>query len=479
MTTLNGFAVTTFNGFAVADVDAAVERVGTAWADYQGANLFVTGATGFLGQWLLAVLLRANATRGLELQVTALTRAPKRFAARCPDLAGDPAVTLVQGDVRFFDFPKGRFTHLIHAATDTSAAADAQPLVLMDAIVDGTRRALTFAQFAGIRKVLFTSSGAVYGPQPAELERLAESHGGAPATTDRRAVYGQSKRLAEQMMTAYHTEFGLDTKIARCFAFVGPGMAVDGHFAIGNFIRDAVAGGPIRIGGDGTPIRSYLYAGDAAAWLLRILAAGEPGTAYNVGSDEGVTIAELAHRVNDALGGGAEVSIAGQPGTGLRNRYLPDVARARDGLGLAVWTGIEDGVRRTAEWLRAQQAAPVAVEDVGAQEGSHSGAKHHTFVIDIDGVIAALTPGNDYTLATPLQHTIDAINKLYDAGHRIILFTARGYVTGIDWTEVTAGQMQRWGVKYHELKLGKPAADYYVDDRLITVHELAKMAEQG
>lgn len=99
-----------------------------------------------------------------------------------------------------------------------------------------------------------------------------------------------------------------------------------------------------------------------------------------------------------------------------------------------------------------------------------------TFVVDIDGVVATLTPDNDYRLSGPITATIDAINLLFDRGHRIVMLTARGSATGIDWREVTRDQLSRWGLKYHELRFGKPAADYYVDDRMIAPAALVAMA---
>lgn len=100
------------------------------------------------------------------------------------------------------------------------------------------------------------------------------------------------------------------------------------------------------------------------------------------------------------------------------------------------------------------------------------------FCVDIDGVIATLVPGNDYNMAGPRQQTIDAINRFYDAGHTIILFTARGTMTGIDWREVTERQMREWGVCYHELHFGKPAADHYIDDRNLSIDEFESMSQK-
>ncbi len=104
--------------------------------------------------------------------------------------------------------------------------------------------------------------------------------------------------------------------------------------------------------------------------------------------------------------------------------------------------------------------------------------KNKKFVFDIDGVIATLTPENDYSSARPQKHVVDVINKLYDEGNKIILFTARGTETGIDWTETTKKQMADWGVSHHELKFGKPSGDYYIDDRSVLLHELIRFVSQ-
>ena len=469
-----GTEAPTLNNFRVSDLDDAWRLADVAEA-LDGANLFITGGSGFFGQWLLAVLTRARQL-GCRVSATVLSRDPGRFADRCPDLAANPALKVVAGDVRFFEYPKGRFTHAIHAATDTSVAADRRPLELVDTIVDGTRRVLSFAQAAGIRRVLFTSSGAVYGPLPPDLKAVPESYVGACPTDDRRSSYGQSKRLAEQLCTLYASEYGLEATVARCFAFVGPGMPMDGHFAIGNFIRDAVDSGNVAVAGDGTPIRSYLYAGDLAAWLLRILVHGRAGSVYNVGSNRALSIAELAQTTTKTLGG--TVTIAGCPSPdGFRSRYVPEIERAHRELGLEVWTDLPAAIGRTAAWYRRTQECRVPTESAfGRQEGSAAHKGRLTFVVDMDGVLASLTPGNDYRLAEPLESNVDAINRLHAAGHRIIILTARGSATGIDWRAVTEDQLNRWGVRHHDLQFGKPAADYYVDDRLISITDLQKLA---
>jgi nucleoside-diphosphate-sugar epimerase len=215
----------------------------------------------------------------------------------------------------------------------------------------GTSRVLDFAAASGVRALLLTSSGAVYGAQPPDCERLTEDHPGTPRAEDPSAGYAHGKRAAEFLCSVAAAETGLEVKIARCFAFVGPMLPLDANFAIGNFIRDAQLKDAIEVAGDGTPRRSYLYAADLAIWLLTILVRGESGRPYNVGSEADLSIAELASLVADVLNPGIPVLIQGTPATDApTKRYVPSTARAASELDLHVYVGLDEAIKRTAEW---------------------------------------------------------------------------------------------------------------------------------
>jgi dTDP-glucose 4,6-dehydratase len=336
-----------------ADLNEILRRGADLWEDLRGARLFITGGTGFYGKWLLESLAWVNAHLRLGVEAVVLTRRSQSFRSEAPHLASDSAIHLHEGDIRTFPFPEGKYTHLIHAATPASADLNRDnPDLMLDLIIQGTRRALEFARHASIPKVLYASSGAVYGRQPPALAHVTEDHSGGPDWLEPRSAYALGKCVGEHLCATFLQQHGVQTTIARGFAFVGPYLPLDTHFAIGNFLRDGLRGGPIRVAGDGAPYRSYLYAADLAVWLWTILLRGQPCRAYNVGNEEGISIASLAQQIARCFGVEAHIATAPTPGK-PPERYVPSTRRAREELGLNAWTGLEEAIDRSVRWHQA------------------------------------------------------------------------------------------------------------------------------
>lgn len=354
------------------DVDRLLARTTGTWDGLRGARVFVTGATGFIGSWIVEALLAADASHGLELGITALSRDPSGFSARHPRLAASSALRFVAGDVRDFVLPSGTFTHVIHAATESATRLDRDdPATMLEVCREGTRRVIDLVVRRDSTRFLFVGSGAVYARPPDGAVRLFEGMPTAALPGERSGAYAEGKRAAESICLDAAAR-GAGVTIARLFSFVGPRLPLDAHFAVGNFIRDAIAGGPIVVRGDGTSVRSYLYAADLVEWLVTILLRGSPGRAYNVGGEEGVSVADVAARVAAVAGvlhpGGTAPRIVtlGEAIAGTApERYLPDCSRARTELGLCPTTSLDEAIRRT--MLAAPRAPWAAPPGSGAR----------------------------------------------------------------------------------------------------------------
>lgn len=315
-------------------------------------RILLTGGTGFFGRALLRHWL-SLATAGEAIpHVLVLSRDPAAFLRNSPIFSGHDWLDFHAGDIlQPSSLPRAlRFTHILHAAADSTLGPLLKPLERFNQILDGTRNLLDLAVATGARRFLLTSSGAVYGPQPPDLPALPEDWPGGPVPDNPSNAYGMGKRAAEHLCALYQDAHGLETVIARCFAFAGPDLPLDVHFAIGNFIRDALTQEVITVAGDGTPLRTYLDQADLAHWLLTLLEQARPGEAYNVGSDEGVSIAQLAHLVRNLVAPDKQVRILGQGQDAQgRNRYVPDISKARQELGLRVTIPLAESIHRTAE----------------------------------------------------------------------------------------------------------------------------------
>lgn len=315
-------------------------------------KLLITGGTGFFGRSLLRYLLfRSNSACNTNIKsIVVLTRDSDNFLILYPEFRDVDGLEFFQGDICTpHTLPwKMQFTHIIHAAADSTDTFKLSNIDRYKQIVDGTENILNLARATGASRFLLTSSGGVYGRQPSNLDAIPETYCGIPESTVADNVYGVAKRQAELLCALYAEEFKLTCLIARCFAFVGPDLPLNKHFAIGNFILDAINKNDITVSGDGSPLRSYLYQDDLAKWLMTILEVGKAGEAYNVGSDQPISIADLARLVRDVLAPKKEVIINGQINSHQeRNRYIPNIDKATNQLNLSVEKGLVESIKLT------------------------------------------------------------------------------------------------------------------------------------
>jgi dTDP-glucose 4,6-dehydratase len=322
----------------------------------EGKRILLTGGTGFVGRALLDRFIALHDLGAVSCEVEVLSRDPQRFLDMYPEYGGRQWLRYCTGSLDNLAQLDGTYTDVIHAAADTHVSSNRADWA--DQIVLGTRRMLDIAVRCGAKRFLFTSSGAVYGPQPDFLAKIDETYHGAPQSTALSSVYGQAKRQAEQLCTIYKAEHGLETVIARLFAVSGKHLPADGPYAIGNFIRDALFADEIHVQGSGDAIRTYLDGEDVSDWLLCLLARGIPGEAYNVGSDRPVSIRELAFIVQTLLAPDKAVRIgSAEKDNGARSRYIPGVEKAAS-IGLSQTIDLERSIVNAAESFRQRKREP-------------------------------------------------------------------------------------------------------------------------
>jgi dTDP-glucose 4,6-dehydratase len=322
------------------DLDQVLRQVGGLWDRLDGKRVLFTGASGFFGSWMLESLLHAGTKRNLPFQAIAVTRNAQRFSQKFPHMACDSRVDIMESDTATMPVPDGPVDYIVHSLVPDTGT----PLGEIDSFFESaTRRLLDTAAAKASQGLLLCSTGAVYQPADPPLPFSEED---PLVPLDGPLSYGQIRRKVEAQCLKAMNEKNVPVKIARGFAFVGPRLPLNANFAIGNFIRDALAGGPIVVKGDGTAVRSYLYAADMAVWLWTILFQGLPGRAFNVGSEEVIHVSDLASTIAGMLH--VRTSITGTPIPGAAPAsYVPRTRRAERELDLRAWTGQREGIEKT------------------------------------------------------------------------------------------------------------------------------------
>ena len=335
------------------DLDYIFDSIHTQIGELKNKSIFITGGTGFFGEWIVRSLLYFNEKLDLNIKIGLLTRSINRYILNHSNLYWDnPNIDLFQGDISNFKFPEKKYDYIIHGASTSSIEKfnGAESISRFLILSDGTKHLLDYAVNCNVEKFLLISSGSVYGKQ--NVKKIDESYNCSLSTTDVNSCYGEGKRIAELLCSMYAQRYNFELKIMRCFSFVGPYMPLDIHFAIGNFIKDAVYNKKITIKGDGNQIRSYMYMSDFIIWLWTIFFNGKSNTVYNVGSDEAISMKDLALKIVGMLNN-VSLEILDQVGIcDTVDRYVPSIERAKKDLNLGITLDLSLALEKTISFVK-------------------------------------------------------------------------------------------------------------------------------
>jgi len=332
------------------DLERVLEQTRGLWTERGGVRILFTGASGFFGSWMLESFLFAGTQLDLPFRAVAVTRNAEYFSRRLPHLAGDPRVEVLEADAATLPLPAGPVDYLIHSLFAPAALPEMERQ-----FGRATKRLLEIAAQKSVRGCLLCSTGAVYKP-PLKLLPIPEASlrfgAGDPLS------YPGIRAQVEDQWLAESSRYGLSASIARGFAFMGPRLPLDGQFAVGNFLRDVLAGEPVTVQGDGAPVRSYLHAADLTVRLWHLLVSGQASGVYNVGSEHALTIAEVARAVAGLTNPAADVRILGKDSP--FSYYVPDTARIGRAFPLPPPLSFCKALQRTWNWLdpRLKKLAP-------------------------------------------------------------------------------------------------------------------------
>ena len=314
-------------------------------------RIVITGGAGFLGSHLSETLV----ARGHE--VVAVDNLVTGRRANVTQLEASGRFELIEHDVTEPFDVGGDVDGILHFASAASPVDYLKlPIETLRVGSQGTQNALELAVRKGARLV-FASTSEVYGdpqvhPQP-------ETYWGHVNPVGPRGVYDEAKRYAEALVLAYREARGVDAGIVRIFNTFGPRMRPNDGRAIPNFVRQALAGEPVTVSGDGDQTRSICYVDDlVAAILAMLLETHDPGP-VNIGNPHEISMRDLAQWIIELAGSSSTLEFIERP-TDDPTVRRPDTTKAQRLLGWSPQVPVETGLQRTIEWFRTEAAsAPV------------------------------------------------------------------------------------------------------------------------
>ncbi len=309
----------------------------------QGKTIFLTGGSGFFGKWILSSVIYANKNLDQEIKVLSITRNKEKFKRDFPEIVENSNITFFEGDLLSLDSINTKVDIFLHCAANvvTSNYSHDRKKYIEDEL-QNTKSVLNYCKRSDIKRLVYTSSGAVYGSVTNLLPDLTENFQPQTELTP----YGEAKRLSEELISKYCLESDIEFNIARCFAFLGGYIPLEGSFAAGNFLKNILNGESIIINSDGQALRSFMYMTDLCSSLLNLCSNDLHGRTINLGSDNSVSIKELADEIA-RTSKDSKVEIKNTEKDPIFNKYIPNIDLARELFNIQCNVTFEEAVKRT------------------------------------------------------------------------------------------------------------------------------------
>jgi dTDP-glucose 4,6-dehydratase/UDP-glucuronate decarboxylase len=273
-------------------------------SEFSNATVLLTGASGFLGSFLLDVLAGWNEANSTQARILAVDNNLVGLPERVAHLQGRPDIAFFSHGISDPFEPGEPVNYILHCAGVASPTFYRQyPLETIEVNVNGTRNLLELCRVHPVKAMLHLSTSEIYGDPPPEAIPTSEDYRGFVSCTGPRACYDESKRLAETMCVIYKQKYGVPVKVGRPFNVYGPGQRIDDRRIIPDLMSAVINNEPMVLLSDGRATRSFCYVRDAAWAMLLILIKGHAGEAYNLGNDrEEVSVLQVAQVLKEVSG---------------------------------------------------------------------------------------------------------------------------------------------------------------------------------
>jgi nucleoside-diphosphate-sugar epimerase len=313
----------------------------------KNSNILITGGTGFIGKWLTEMFIYLNENFSFNTTIFLLSRNITKES----NYNGISYIHYIKSDIKNIKELPTVLNYIIHAAgTPDSKEHVSNPLKTIETVIGGTQKILDLSsRLPNLIKFIHISSNKIYGNNFSTIP-IDESNSTIIGYNNQ-DVYSESKRMSETICKSYISEFQLPITIVRPFAFIGPFQHLDKPWAINNFIRDAILGGPIKILGNEYSSKSYMYGSDLANYMLNILVFGKIGEAYNVGSSNPITLIDLATKIKTIIDSEIEIKVKSSKDIYSKTIFdVPDTTKIENELNIKEGFGIDEALRRTILW---------------------------------------------------------------------------------------------------------------------------------
>ena len=310
------------------------------------SQITILGGTGFIGSWIVKTLQELNRNFQFNSTITVYTRNLGK-ARNLFDKYIDENLKLIETDFANGQILLNHFDYLINGATPTNSKTGlSDDMKVYDSSIYATNSIIASAKlFQNVPNVVNLSSGIVYGKQPIDMKNRLESSTLMQCTGT--SGYMNAKIHSEELLDQADRNGLVNATSPRLFAFSGPGLPLDEHFAIGNFLSDALAGQKIKILANPSTIRSYMYPTDLTTWVLAALVK-PPTERINIGSETPISMLDLANLISNMT---TQKGVQGDNFTEAPSNYAPSTIRSRQVLAVDERVDLPDGITRWIKWL--------------------------------------------------------------------------------------------------------------------------------